>query len=80
MKILLAVDGSPYSDAAIEEVAGQPWPDGSLVKVVTAYELPPPPTPEGWALPANYFEEIDIALRATSFASRQKIIADYGQN
>jgi nucleotide-binding universal stress UspA family protein len=63
MKILLAVDGSPCSDAAIEEVARRPWPDGSLVKVLTAYELPMPPTPEGWALPVNYFEEMDIALR-----------------
>jgi nucleotide-binding universal stress UspA family protein len=63
MKILLAVDGSPCSEAAIEEVARRPWPDGSLVKVLTAYELPMPPTPEGWALPVNYFEEMDVALR-----------------
>ena len=26
-------------------------------------ELPVPPTPEGWALPVNYFEEMDVALR-----------------
>lgn len=63
MKILLAVDGSPCSDAAIEEVSGRPWPDGSSIKVLTAFELPVPPTPEGWALPANYFEEMDVALR-----------------
>lgn len=63
MKILLAVDGSPCSDAAIEEVARRPWPQGSSVKVLTTYELPTPPTPEGWALPANYFEDMDIALR-----------------
>lgn len=63
MKILLAVDGSPYSDVAVEEVARRPWPESTSVKVVTAYELPAPPTPEGWALPANYFEDLDIALR-----------------
>ena len=63
MKILLAVDGSPCSDAAIEEVARRPWPDGSSVKVLTAYELPVPPTPEAWALPANYLQDMDIALR-----------------
>ena len=63
MKILLAIDGSPCSDAAVEEVARRPWPDGSSIKVLTAYELPMPPTPETWALPLNYYEEMDISLR-----------------
>ena len=63
MKILLAVDGSPCSDAAVEEVARRPWPEGSAVKILTAFELPMPPTPEAWALPANYFAEMDVALR-----------------
>jgi nucleotide-binding universal stress UspA family protein len=26
-------------------------------------KLPTPPTPEAWALPINYFQEMDIALR-----------------
>jgi nucleotide-binding universal stress UspA family protein len=63
MKILLAIDGSPCSDAAVEEVARRPWPEGALVKVLTAVEIPMPPTPEAWAVPANYFEEMDAALR-----------------
>ena len=63
MKILLAIDGSPCSDAAVEEVARRPWPEGSSVKVLTAYELPAPVTPEAWALPLNYFEDMDIALQ-----------------
>ena len=63
MKLLLAVDGSPCSDVAVEEVGRRPWPDGSSVKVMTAFELPTPPTPEGWALPASYFDEMDVALR-----------------
>jgi nucleotide-binding universal stress UspA family protein len=63
MKILLAVDGSPCSDAAIEEVARRPWPEGSLIKVLSAYELPTPPTPEAWAVPLNYLQEMDVALR-----------------
>src|SRR6185436_16478932 len=61
--ILLAVDGSPCSDAAVEEVARRPWPEKSFVKVLTAFELPAPPTPEAWALPLNYFEDMDVALR-----------------
>jgi nucleotide-binding universal stress UspA family protein len=63
MKILLAIDGSACSDAAVKEVARRPWPEGSSVKVLTAYELPTPPTPEAWAIPLNYFEDMDIALR-----------------
>lgn len=63
MKILLAVDGSPCSDAAVEEVARRPWPEGSSVKVLTAFELPAPPALEAWALPLNYFEDMDIALQ-----------------
>jgi nucleotide-binding universal stress UspA family protein len=62
MKILLAIDGSACSDAAVEEVGRRPWPDGSSIKVLTTFELPTPPTPEGWALPANYFAEMDLAL------------------
>jgi nucleotide-binding universal stress UspA family protein len=62
MKILLAIDGSPCSDAAVEEVGNRPWPEGSTVKVLTTYELPVPPTAETWALPLNYFDEMDQAL------------------
>lgn len=63
MKILLAIDGSSCSDAAVEEVARRPWPEGSSIKVLTAYELPTPPTPEAWALPLDYFKDLDIALQ-----------------
>ena len=63
MKILLAIDGSTCSDAAVEEVARRPWPAGSFVKVLTALETPMPPTPETWAIPGNYFQELDAALR-----------------
>jgi len=63
MKILLAVDGSPCSDAAVEEIARRPWPEKSFLKVLTAFELPAPPTPEAWALPLNYFDDMDVALR-----------------
>jgi len=63
MKILLAVDGSPCSDAAVEEVGRRPWPDGSSILVLTTFELPSPPTAETWALPINFFEELDLALQ-----------------
>lgn len=61
MKILLAIDGSSCSDKAVEEVARRPWPQGAEIKVLTSYELPVPPTPEAWAIPAGYFDELDRA-------------------
>jgi nucleotide-binding universal stress UspA family protein len=67
MKVLLAVDGSPCSEAAVNEVATRPWPAGSQVKIVTAYELPPPsPTPYAWAVPAEYFDELEKAARTSA--------------
>jgi nucleotide-binding universal stress UspA family protein len=59
MKILLAVDGSPCSDKAVEEVIRRPWPGGSEIKVLTTHELPLSALPEGWAMPPTYFEELD---------------------
>jgi nucleotide-binding universal stress UspA family protein len=35
MKVLLAIDGSPHSHAAVVEVATRPWPDGTEVLVLT---------------------------------------------
>lgn len=35
VKILLAIDGSTDSDAAVDEVARLPWPPDSEVKVLT---------------------------------------------
>ena len=63
MKILLAIDGSRCSDTAVEEVTRRPWPAGSSLKVLTVFEPPVVPTPETWALPASYYEEMDAALR-----------------
>ena len=63
MRVLLAVDGSPYSDAAVDEVASRAWPEDTEVRVITAYELPLAPAPETWALPPDYFDKLDRAAR-----------------
>src|SRR5205085_12563173 len=63
MKILLATDGSPCSEAAVNEVAHRPWPTGSEVKIISAVDLPTPPAPEPWALPPDYFQDIEKAAR-----------------
>jgi nucleotide-binding universal stress UspA family protein len=62
MNVLLAIDGSPCSDRAVEEIANRPWPEGTSVKVLNAFDLPLPTTPEGWVLPATYLEQLDQAV------------------
>ncbi len=39
MRILLAIDDSPSSDAAIAEVGRRPWPAQTIVQIVTAEPL-----------------------------------------
>jgi nucleotide-binding universal stress UspA family protein len=48
MKILLAIDGSEYSAAAVEAVAARPWPPGTMVRVLSAVERVVPPATEVW--------------------------------
>jgi len=36
MRILLPLDGSSFSDVAVNEVVSRPWPAPSEVKIVTA--------------------------------------------
>lgn len=68
MKILLAVDGSACSDAAVEEIRKRPWPPGSQVKVITALETPMTIGigVEAWAVPPDYFEELQASARAAA--------------
>lgn len=34
MRILLATDGSEYSEAAADELAGRPFPKGSEIRIL----------------------------------------------
>lgn len=63
MKILLAVDGSAYSDAAVEEIMKRPWPAGSEVKVITAADIPVIVGIEPWAASPDYFEQMQKGVR-----------------
>jgi nucleotide-binding universal stress UspA family protein len=63
MRILLAVDGSVCSDAAVEALARRPWPPESEVKVITAAEIPVPVGMEPWVISPDYFEEMEKSVR-----------------
>ena len=62
MKILLAVDGSTYSDAAIDEVLRRPWPPQSELKVITAVQTPTMVGAEPWTLPPDYCEQLERSV------------------
>jgi nucleotide-binding universal stress UspA family protein len=61
MRILLAIDGSSFSDAAVREVANKPWPPDSEVKITSVVEPPMLPTVETWVPPDNYIEALEKA-------------------
>lgn len=48
MKLLLAIDDSPYSEAAVESVTSRPWPSDTTVRVLSAVEPIVPPATELW--------------------------------
>ena len=68
MKILLAVDGSAYSEAAVDEIVHRPWPPQSEVKVITAAEMPPMVGMEPWSVSPEYFEQIEKSVREAANA------------
>jgi len=59
MKIILATDGSPCSEAAVMEVARRPFPEDSEVRIISAFEPPAPLTSEPWLSSTSYFEEVE---------------------
>jgi nucleotide-binding universal stress UspA family protein len=61
MKVLIGIDGSEYSDAALSEIAGRTWPKGTEILVVHACEIPLAATTEVWALPTDYYQRLDQA-------------------
>lgn len=63
MKIVLAIDGSTCSDAAVDEVARRCWPADSQVRIISVIEPPAPLTSGPWTY-ANSYEELEAAERS----------------
>ena len=64
MRIIVAYDGSPGSEAALDEVLKRPWPDGSEVRLVSVVEPPLAyASTEGMAAYGPVFETIDREMR-----------------
>jgi nucleotide-binding universal stress UspA family protein len=63
MKILIAVDGSFCSYAAVKEIAARPWPAGSEIKIIAVIERALTPPPGIWAFPDSYAVQIEKLAR-----------------
>ena len=62
MKVLLAVDGSAHSDAAIDELARHVWPPGTQVLVLTVVHASAPIFPDpALVLTAAHFQQIQVS-------------------
>ncbi len=69
MKILLAVDGSASSQAAVASVAARPWPTGSEIKILAVAELHIIPTQEFGMLPPSYYDSAADAAHTLAQAA-----------
>ena len=69
MKILLAIDGSPHSQAAVDEVVRRPWPSSSTIRVLSVIQPYTPPASE-FVLAGATLEDI----RQQQTASAEQII------
>jgi len=77
MRILLAFDGSPSSEAAVDEVIARPWPEGSEVRLITVVERPAPvPAPNGIELYAPLLERMRSSVREEAY---HRILAALGR-
>lgn len=75
MRILLATDGSEYSEAAADEIGQRPFPRGSEVRVLSVFELPTFPIAVPWA-GVDFDDEVQKqgqvqALKAVKTAARK---------
>lgn len=75
MRILLAVDGSPGSDAAVDEVCRRPWPLESEVRVVTVLSPIESILMQGVTHSPTTFDDI-LKQQGMEAATRLREIAD----
>ena len=75
MKILLAIDGSECSRAAVNEVARRPWPADSQVRVISVVEPPAPLAAEPYMGVGGYFEGAEQLMRQEASKSVEQASA-----
>ena len=80
MKILLAVDGSPHSEAAIVDVARGSWPDGTIIEILSVIHASAPLAIDpAIVMAASYVEQVQERRRRPTMlvnAARDRIEGD----
>lgn len=66
MKILLPIDGSKCSEAAVREITTRPWPADSQVRLLYVLELYPRTLHGAGVLPPERYEDLEKLDRARS--------------
>jgi nucleotide-binding universal stress UspA family protein len=71
MKLLLAIDNSDYSAAAVREVAMRLWPPNTMVRVLSVVEPVTPPAAELWYDAGGSLERVqqEMTKRATQLTT-----------
>ena len=75
MKILLAVDGSPSSDAAVDEVARRMWEADCEVRIISVVETPIAFATEFSGAPVTYCEELEKFESAKARDTLERAVA-----
>ena len=79
MKILLAIDGSPHSEAAIVDVARGSWPDGTAIEILSVIPASALAIDPAIVMAAVYVEHIEERRRRSTMlvnAVRDRIEGD----
>ena len=76
MRILLAIDGSEHSEAAVDEIARQHFPADSEVRVISVVEPPYfPGTFPGEGMSMSLYAEMEKVARELALAAVEKAAA-----
>ena len=77
MRILIAYDGSPDSELAVDEVARRPWPQGSKVRLVSVMEPPLTSAPPNFEFYGPLVVGVENSLREEASQRIQKAITKF---
>ncbi|HJQ24249.1 MAG TPA: universal stress protein [Blastocatellia bacterium] len=80
MKILLAIDGSTFSDRAVQEVVHRPWPARSEVKIISVIEPMAAMMTETWVLPDNYWDDARRAATEQAQAALDAAVSRFKES
>ena len=75
MRILVAIDGSEHSEAAVDEIAHRHFPADSEVRVISVVNLPMPLSAESLATSAGYHGELEKSERERASSAIERAAA-----